>query len=162
MPGQRIRMAMSRVQHQLNLPGRKVAAESLHITLAFLGMVALRHLPELERIAAEVSLPASVLELDQVGCFARARVAWLGPSQPPESLQEARRRLNELLASSGFRSEQRPWQPHVTLYRDLRKACGKMRLEPVVWPLDGFCLVQSELLENGPRYRVLQRWPATG
>lgn len=162
MPDRRVRVAMSRVQRRLSLPGRKVAAESLHITLAFLGMVALRRLPELERVAARVSLPASVLELDQVGCFTRARVAWLGPSQPPEGLLEARRRLNELLASSGFRSEQRHWQPHVTLYRDLRKACGMMPVEPVAWPLDGFCLVQSELLENGPRYQVLQYWPATG
>jgi 2'-5' RNA ligase len=162
VPDWRIRRAVSRVQRQLDLPGKMVAEENLHITLGFLGEVPWRRLPELERIAAAVTLTATVLELDEVGCFAQARVAWLGPSQPSEGLQATQRDLNEQLASSGFRAERRKWQPHVTLYRDLRKACGKIPVEPVFWPLDGISLVQSELLKGGPRYQVLKHWPATG
>lgn len=161
-PDPAVRRALARVQARLDLPGRAVAATQLHITLAFLGGVALEHLPALSALGGRVSLPAGTLELDQVGCFPRAEVAWVGPARPTPSLLAFQRDLNARLAAGGFRSERRRWAPHVTLYRNLRTPCGNMTIEPVPWRLDGHCLVQSELGQDGPRYRVLQRWPVAG
>ena len=116
--------------------------------------------PELIAMGSEEPLPRCVLELDQMGVFEQARVAWLGPTRAPPSLQAFRQRLVERLREGGFKRDRRHWLPHVSLYRDLRMPCRKMAVEPLCWRVESFSLVQSRLRQTGPVYSVLQRWRA--
>jgi 2'-5' RNA ligase len=68
--------------------------------------------------------------------------------------------LARTLENQGFRSDTRPWEPHVTLYRDLRNRCATMDIEPVVWRPREFCLMQSGRCPKGVVYTVVERWAA--
>jgi 2'-5' RNA ligase len=157
-PGRALRRKIAGLQRRLRLSGRAVAEVNLHVTLAFLGEVPAGRVAELLEIGHLLRAPACTLVLDQLGCFERARVAWLGTGQPLQALQEFQASLAERLREAGFRSEARRWQPHLTLYRNLRTPLCKMPVEPVIWQLDSWCLMRSTLHTSGPVYGVVQRW----
>jgi 2'-5' RNA ligase len=146
---------------------RRVPAESLHVTLAFLGN---RQLDEVERIAdameevAELPVP---LELGgPVGRPARGRprlIALPVLHRPVEGLYE---RLSEILAFERlYEPEKRPFWPHVTVARVRAEGRGSrrpMRVEVPSGPspteaVGGFhgvriSLYRSELQPSGARY----------
>lgn len=146
---------------------RPVAAESLHITLAFLGF---RPEKEIERIAAvvrESADPAPWVELkDPVPRppRGRARVFALPALSPgTEALQAG---LEQRLVEAGFyEPEKRPYWPHVTVARVRPEARGSRRpavvSDPPVKLPDGLsdpflgvrmALYRSELKPTGARY----------
>lgn len=157
-PNDAVRNAIVAVQREMNLPARRVVPENLHVTLAFLGEVDAGRIDELRTMAAGLSFPACRMQLDRNGCFPRTGVAWLGCSEPPEALTAFQALLNTRLAEAGFRSESKTWVPHLTLYRKMRKPCGRIPIEAVEWRIDGFSLMRSTPGPAGPVYTTLSRW----
>ena len=149
---------MVAIQKRWALPARPVRPELLHLTLAFLGAVDAVRVDALARLAASLEPPAAQLLLDQTGWFAGSRVAWLGAAAPPATLLAFQHSLSASLAAAGWRSDFPLWQPHVTLYRDLRTAPAKLDLEPVDWAVRGFSLLASETVPGGVEYRLLASW----
>lgn len=138
--------------------GRPVAAENLHITLAFIGASDPQRRRCLEAQAAQVVVEPFSLELSQVGYYRRARVLWVGPQATPEPLLGLVERLNRALAPCGYRPEPRPFAAHVTLFRKARPAGEDPVFEPVPWSVRDFCLVESVSERDGVHYRVLSRF----
>jgi len=148
---------------------RPVRRESLHITLAFLG---LRPEGDVERIAAAVEECAGPAPLIELGGPAarpprRPRLFALPAVSPgAETMQE---QLSELLAVEGFyRPEKRPFWPHVTVARVRPEGRGSRRPAPVeAWPKEfppslseafygiRLTLYRSELQPEGARYAPL-------
>jgi len=157
-----VRGELAELQRRLGAEARAVPARQFHVTLAFLGAVPGRELPRLRALAAGLAFEATRLSLDRVGWFPRARVGWIGASTVPPPLLAFRAALNDGLKAAAFRTESRRWQPHVTLYREMRKPFAKLRLNPIDWPVATFGLVVSETRPGGVRYRVLERWEAPG
>lgn len=62
--------------------GRPVAADNLHLTLAFLGEVSAEKEKALS-LAGRICQPGFTLTLDDAGQWLRSRVVWLGMRQPP-------------------------------------------------------------------------------
>lgn len=135
--------------------GRPVAAENLHVTLAFIGASDPERRRCLEARAAQVGVEPFTLELSQVGYYPRARVLWVGPRATPEPLLGLVERLNRALAPCGYRPEPRPFAAHVTLFRKARPTGEGPAFEPVPWPVHEFCLVESVSDRDGVHYRVL-------
>ena len=158
-PDAEIRRQLIDLQSRLAARGRRVPARRLHMTLAFLGQVRLAQLPELRRIAAGLALPPEPLVLDRLGWFEKAGAGWLGCSAVAPAWAAFARDLNAELQAAGFRHEDRPWQPHVTLYRDLRKPFEMIRFEAVQWTAESFCLVLSEHHKLGLGYTRIGTWP---
>jgi 2'-5' RNA ligase len=158
-PDAKIRRELIVLQSRLAAQGRRVPARRLHITLAFLGQVRLAQLPLLRRIAARLALPAEPMLLDRLGWFEKAGAGWLGCSAVAPAWTGFARGLNVDLQAAGFRHEDRPWQPHVTLYRDLRKPFEKIRFEAVQWTAESFCLVLSPHHLMGLGYTRIGSWP---
>jgi 2'-5' RNA ligase len=150
--------AVVAIQQVLKIEARAVVRENLHITLAFLGDVPWSRLAELRSIASDTPMPACTLRLERVGGFPRSGVAFLAPAESPPELDDFRKMLTGRLARAGFAADDKPWRPHLTLYRKLRKSCSRMAVKPVDWPLREFALVSSTLRNSGPVYRVLDRW----
>jgi 2'-5' RNA ligase len=146
---------------------RPVAAESLHITLAFLGY---RSEKEIEAIAAAVgesAAPAPWVELrdpEQRPPRGRARLYALPAISPgAEALQAG---LQERLVEAGFyEPEKRPFWPHVTVARVRPEARGSRRPAVVSEPPGAIpeelaepriavrmALYRSELQPTGARY----------
>lgn len=65
--------------------GRPVAADNLHLTLAFLGEVSAEKEKALS-LAGRIRQPGFTLTLDDAGQWLRSRVVWLGMRQPPRGL----------------------------------------------------------------------------
>lgn len=160
MPPPETREAILAIQGRLDLAGKPVVPQNIHMTLAFLGQVPEVRLPDLCAIAASVPLHSEILSLDRVGGFPRAAVVFLAPSEVTSGLIRFQQHLVEALEQAGFRPDRKRWRPHVTLYRKMRKPCHTMAVEPVEWRIRDYGLVASILRSNGPEYRLIQRWNA--
>lgn len=139
--------------------GRPVHDADVHVTLVFLGMVDAARQACAERVAAAVHAERFVLRIDQQGYWPKPRVAWCAPGATPEALRQLVRRLTRALAGCGFAPEGRPYRPHVTLFRHSRAVPTGPLAEPFDWPASELVLVESVPRGDGPRYRVLARWP---
>jgi len=98
---------------------RWVAAESLHLTLKFIGEWPAERLDELKRTLAAVHGQLTEITFSGTGFFPTpksARVFWIGIRVGPElaSLASA---VDSATASLGIEKEQRAFTPHLTLAR---------------------------------------------
>ncbi|MCL5060982.1 MAG: RNA 2',3'-cyclic phosphodiesterase [Candidatus Thermoplasmatota archaeon] len=138
--------------------GRLMRADTLHITLAFLGRTPADQLDVLAACADTVKTEAFELILDQAGYWRHKRIGWLGASRTPPQHLELASALNAALQAAGFPVDPRPHVPHVTL---LRKSLGGEvpPCVPVCWPISDFVLVASRTEADGAHYAVMRRWP---
>jgi 2'-5' RNA ligase len=135
--------------------GRRMRADTLHLTLAFLGETPMQTCAVLLPHLAAVRAAPFELRLDRAGCWPHNRIGWLGAAQTPAALIELAADLRGALAAASTTFDRRPFVPHVTL---LRQTAGGQppACAPVRWPVHDFSLVLSR---PGARYEILQRWP---
>jgi 2'-5' RNA ligase len=142
--------------------GRPTRRETIHLTLAFLGDVAVERLPELQRVADEIDAAAFDLTLDRFGIWQHNRLFWAGCTVPPAALCELAGALKQRLRAAGFTvaDANRPFAPHVTLVRKLSRLDGPSPVAEVPgWRCREFVLVRSRLSDKGSAYEVLARFP---
>ncbi len=154
-PDEHIRQGIVVRRERLGRVGRRrVPEHNLHLTLVFLGNQPADRLPEFVAAAEEIRAAGCTLELGQYGWFARARVVWLG-GEAPAPLIELQAGLRRKMLGLGLRLDERPFRPHVTLFRQVSRRPPLAEPEPLAWPIRDFVLVES--LQGAP-YRVVQRW----
>ena len=137
--------------------GRRMRADTLHMTLAFLGPVAVDRIPVLAEMLQGRRWPGGTLNLDQVGRFGGPRIVWAGSSEPAPWLEAMHAALWRALSYQGFREPDEPFRAHVSLLRsagagDLSAVPGP---HPVVWTPDRLVLVASASRESGSYYEVI-------
>jgi 2'-5' RNA ligase len=144
------------------VPGRRLPARNLHVTLAFVGSVAASRTRVFVRVMLEARPRAFELVLERPAFFARSRVLGVAPANTPPELAAYHQRLSAGLAAAGLRVEQRAFHPHITLLRDAaRPAPAQMvALPPTTLSVREIALVCSELSPGGARYEVINRVPA--
>lgn len=137
--------------------GRRMRAETLHITLAFPGTTPSEKLDTLIAGADRVEGEPYELLLDQAGYWRHNRVGWLGASESPPPHLALVTALNAALQAAGFPTDAREHVPHVTLLRNT--AGGEPPLcKAVRWPVRDFVLARSHTESTGARYEVIRRW----
>ena len=139
--------------------GRVVAAQHLHLTLAFLGDVPATLIPALRAVGDAMSHTGAVLSFDTLGAWRASGVAWVAPSVLPASIVALHAALRAALAAAGFTLDTRALRPHITLARRCMQPLPRTSCPPVRWQVDQFCLVGSELHPEGPIYRDIAKWP---
>ena len=137
--------------------GRVARAEAIHLTLAFLGDVAERFLPDLKRISAAGG--RHLLPIEQSHYWAHNRIVWVGPRETPNALEELVSSLLLDLKEKGFRTESREFSAHITLIRKARDPGILPALPAVEWPVKELVLVRSRPSAAGPNYEVVERLP---
>lgn len=139
--------------------GQPMAADSLHLTLAFLGEVSEEKTRALMQQAGRIAQPGFTLTLDDAGHWPRSGVVWLGPRQAPRGLLQLAALLRSQAARSGCYQTPLPFHPHVTL---LRQALQPVSLPPrnFCWsfPVERFVLFQSQFSRGRTRYQALAEW----
>lgn len=136
---------------------RRTHPLDLHLTLVFLGEIDTERLRCAEAAAGALRGDPFPLRIDRVGWFPRSRVLWCGPSTTPAPLQGLFADLQDQLRTCGFTPESRPYQPHVTLARDVRRRPQIRPLAPVEWTVSTLVLAAGQ--SGGvPRYQVHRRW----
>jgi 2'-5' RNA ligase len=143
---------------QLHWGGRRMRADTLHLTLSFLGDVPAARLDALLQGIHDIPVDAFDLSFDQTGHWAHNRIGWLGLSQPSQPLESLVQALRDQLRALDIPFDARPYTPHITL---LRKAQGGAAVEclPVNWSVNEFILVASNQQADGAHYDVLKKWP---
>lgn len=168
-----LQAASQRLQRKLAAaPLRWVAADSIHLTLKFLGEIEEGQVAAVvERLqAAAASIAPLEISLTQLGAFPtaqRPRVLWAG-LRAPAALGELQLAVEVQLAQLGFPPEGRPFTPHLTLARAQRDArpaqlaavapaLAAESLEPLTAALREITLFQSQLNRGGAVYNPLVR-----
>lgn len=141
---------------------RAVHYENLHITLVFLGRQAASTQHCAEQAAAQVRATPFSITLDCLGHWPHPRILWLGAVHYPAALPGLAADLHRALAPCHMGLDNRPYRPHLTFARNVRK----MEALPVLpasvdWRVRDFVLAESvsESDNAGTHYRVLARWP---
>lgn len=138
--------------------GKRTRRENIHLTLAFLGDVPAAQLETLRAVAAGAAGVAFDLNFDELGWWRRNQITWAAPSEPPPALFRLVDALKSGLAAAGFKTEDRPYLPHLTLLRRAHCRGSRFEADPIVWPVREFVLVSSLLSENGSVYEIVGRW----
>lgn len=155
---------------QHDLPVRWAPADSLHLTLKFLGDVEggeVRRIEGVLRDAAERHGPME-LELSGFGAFPslrRASVLWVGVV-PNAALSALQQQVELACSRLGYAREQRPYRPHITVAR-LRTGARTPDIERAAagfdygarFTIDTLDLMRSHSTGDGARYEPLLRQP---
>lgn len=126
-----------------------------HVTLHFIGSVAIGRLPQLAH-GLEVAFEPFELVLDQPQVWPRG-LAVLGAAEAPAALSALHRRLAEALLGLDQPVEDRPYRPHLTLARRAHLAIPPAGCPPVAWPVQRFSLAASTG-HTGRRYDVIREY----
>lgn len=137
--------------------GRQMRADTLHLTLAFLGAVQADRIPDLIGLLRVLRGSGGTLALDCFGRFRGPRIVWAGSSAPVAWLESLHETLWRDLARLGFSAPAESFKPHVSLLRnsgdDDQSSLPSMR--PIIWMADRLALVASAPRETGSYYEVL-------
>lgn len=160
-PDAAVRDALDRLAGELHRlrGGRRTRADTLHLTLVFVGNLPRERLPALQAAAAGIQAPAFTLTLDRTDCWPHNRIAHATASQTPAALLDLVAALEQGLDGLGIPFDHRPYKAHVTLLRkaDCRRADPP--IAPIAWHAREFVLVESALSAEGARYAILGRYP---
>ena len=146
-------------------PGlRWVRAESIHLTLRFLGDASPGQIERLGRALDEAAAvcPATTASVSGLGVFPERgspRVLWLaiGVGASVLALQAA---CEKAAVAAGFGPEHRPFRAHLTLgrWRDRARPPSLPEVDLGATRLDTLTLFRSELGAGGSVYSVLGQW----
>ncbi len=137
--------------------GRRMRADTLHITLAFIGATPAGRIDALIACGDAVATDAYELTLDQAGYWRHNRIGWLGAQRMPPQHVALVDRLNERLQAAGFPVDSRPHVPHVTLLRNSPGGEAPACM-PITWPIRTFVLAQSRRGADGAHYEAIRCW----
>lgn len=152
-----------------DLPGlRRVSAELMHVTLAFLGAVPDGRLDAAVRAVtiAAGEFRAFAVGFDGIGCFPPAgapRVVWLGIGLGATESTALAASVRRALRAAALPHDEKPFRAHLTLgrvrenadresARAIAAATERVRLPALRFTADAVVLFDSALSPKGPRY----------
>lgn len=154
-PDDAVRESIMATSDEIIIPnGRRIQAENLHLTLAFIGDVSEQQAERYALAAESVNAPAFDMTLQGYGHFQRPKVFYMGVPSIPKALQQLYEGLNEQLIPQGYHPEQRAYTPHVSLYRKAEQLVETLPAIAIDWHIDRFFLAESTF---GPGYAIYRR-----
>ena len=168
-----LKLGLAQLEAQLKMSKQPwvkwVDPYSIHLTLKFLGSIAVDRISEIIGVMEESiqGIPPFRLEVKDLGVFPslrRVQVAWVGISGEVDKLSRLQQHLESHLARLGFTPESRPFTPHLTLARlrnraslDERQSFGHLitttRFEAIYTiKVAAINLMRSQLTREGAIY----------
>jgi len=169
-----VREYLDRCQDRLRRAGGKVRwvrTDLIHLTLVFLGEVAVEQLDALGAAVEGAVAGVSPLALRAAGAGqfpprGRPRVIWIGFDEPTGALLALQKAVADATVPFAEKVETRPYRPHLTLGR-VRTGGDLHRLSAAVadmadrqgpqFDADEIVVMQSTLSPQGPTYSPLSR-----
>lgn len=160
-PSPRVRRRLQDIalQHLGAYGGRLERAESLHLTLLFLGTVERARLELLMQAAARISFRPFTFRLQRLACWKHNHIGYAAPQAAVEELEQLAGALQQEVAHAGFSFDRREFAPHVTLLRKIVHPVASLPVAAIAWRVKEFALVESGTSDQGGRYRTLATWP---
>lgn len=159
-PDNETRQAVARVGQSIaDKEFKWVQAHNLHVTLVFLGHVGADTESLLKQSIADINAQPFTLTFDSLSYWTKPKILCLTSLQPtPQAAMMLADALAATAANCGLHTDTRPYTPHITLARHARHL-PELKIEPIVWRAEAFCLVESCTEPGGVRYKVRQQWP---
>ena len=146
-----------------------VNPNSIHLTLKFLGNIAVDKTEEITKAMEEAAkrIPPFYLKIEGLGVFPnlrRVQVVWVGIGGEIDKLSQLQKGIESKLTRLGFASESRPFTPHLTLARlrnqaslDERQRFGQFIASTsfdidYTMEVDAVSLMRSQLTREGAIY----------
>ncbi len=151
---------------------KPVERENIHLTLKFLGNVSRPRLAEVRSSLEQLVFPSFTAEINGAGAFPNLNhmnVIWVGVNEGWSQVELIYEQVEKLLSGLGFRRENRPFSPHITI---ARVRSGRKRDEIANFlqhlsdesfgtlTVDKVRLKQSILSSSGPKYSTLLEVPS--
>jgi 2'-5' RNA ligase len=161
---QRAALAAAAESVTVQVEGQPVPPGNYHVTLAFLGSVPGSSLAHLIAVGGQGPWPSVPVKFDRVAYWSEPRVVVGLSAEVPAAGLDVVDRLWRALEPLGIEREQRPWRPHLTLVRRVRRTPPEnLALAAVESSPDGpawrLALVESTAHSDGSRYRAIAEWP---
>jgi RNA 2',3'-cyclic 3'-phosphodiesterase len=144
--------------------GRAVPPANFHVTLAFLGSVLQRRVPEVKRLGTRAAADCPQqrpleLRFESLAHWPRQQIlcAMAAEENPVASVLAAA--LKDAAAAAGFTPDLKPFRTHVTLARKVSHAPRECTLREILWRFESFALIDSRTDSEGPVYSVLESYP---
>jgi 2'-5' RNA ligase len=150
-------------------------AENLHLTLKFLGEIARSRVEMLSNAASRAAQNSQAFKLtiEGTGSFpprGTPRVLWIGVVDSSGGLARLQSRLEDECAGAGFKREERPFHPHLTLARlrapqharELAKLHQETGFAAIEFSVTELVVMRSELGTGGSRYTKISEHSLTG
>lgn len=138
--------------------GRKIKMQHIHLTLVFLGNIDIIRLENLKQSMQPITAKPFQLLLDTVCYWKHTQIVSLQPSQPCNELLELVNKLEIALTNAQFTYDKRPYKPHITLIRKATHPPQTNTIEPILFDVMQWVLVQSKPIHNQIEYIPLARW----
>jgi 2'-5' RNA ligase len=147
--------------------GQAVPASHYHLTLVFIGAV-----PETRLEALDVAIKAAArhfagtssieMALQDLVYWSAPRVLCAVPRTAPAGLAERASAVRAALVTAGFAPDLKPFRPHVTVARKVKRPSDSVLPDAVLWRFDACALIDSRTVTAGPVYSVVQTYPLVG
>jgi len=137
-----------------------VPGQNYHLTLAFVGDVAVSQRGALQQIGASLRLPGSTITFDAYEYWREPQVIVAAARENPAALLELWSRLQQALQSSQAapRFKSSPLRAHVTFARKVAQAPVLQAMSPICWSARAFSLVSSDTRGAHSVYTVVDTW----
>jgi RNA 2',3'-cyclic 3'-phosphodiesterase len=157
-----------------HLPGlRWSVAEQIHLTLTFLGNVALDEEEKLRARLLAIQFTSFFLPLSGLGTLparGQPKIIWIGVGRGHPHLFQLHKRVIDAALGAGIAPDLRPWHPHFTLARCQDVAAQSIRaflreserFDAGLVRIDSFQLKSSRLTPAGSVYTTELLVPASG
>lgn len=151
---------------------KPVEVENIHLTLKFLGNVSAPRLVDVKASLKQLVFPSFSAEIKGAGAFPnlnRMNVIWVGVDGGWSQVEQIYEQVEKLLFGLGFRRENRPFSPHITI---ARVKSGRKRDEIASFlqhlrdesfgtiTVEKVRLKRSILSSSGPKYSTLLEVPS--
>lgn len=147
------------VAYRPRCKARAMRADTLHMTLQFMGEVERARLPQLMLAAGKVSAAPLGFDLERILFWKHNRIAYAAPPDDVPALSQLVTTLKQELAAAGFLLKSEAFVPHVTLLRNVEYVLEPQAITPIAWRADSFVLVESSITDKGSHYQILRKWP---
>jgi 2'-5' RNA ligase len=127
--------------------------ENLHLTLVFLGETPADKIPLIASVidkTLKTPIAPFTLTFSTVGCFTHSNkeLWWIGTEHNDPSLvilKTIRARIADGLLSEGINFDNRPFNPHITLGREVKQASSILiPKQQIIYPVNRISLMKSE------------------
>jgi len=145
---------------------------NLHLTIRFIGNIALRKVDTLRAAAARAvnGLVRFPIVFEGTGVFPglnSPRVLWIGVNDASAGLAQLYARLEKECTGSGFAQDDRSFTPHLTLARVREPSQARALAEdhlrseflPIEMLVSELLVIRSQMSSKGSTYTVMSRHP---
>jgi 2'-5' RNA ligase len=158
-PDDDTRQALVRLSHVIGAKDFKwVQPYNLHVTLVFLGHVDKETDLLIKQSVADLTVQPFALSFDSLSYWKIPGILCLTSQQPvPKEAMILTAALKTAVEKNGLHTDVMPYIPHITLARHARYL-PDVKIEPINWRSQAFCLVESCSEPEGVIYKVKNQW----